>query len=648
MLKQEDYKKIFIQEAEELLQLLNNGLLVLEKNNDDYEALNSIFRAAHTMKSMSASMGFMQMSELTHKMEDVLSEVRGGKLRMSSEIVDLLFESFDSLDRMMTDIHESRITNEKIDGLKEKMDRFLDRPSAPPEDRVTEKLSLNLFDKSALAKAKKEGFSSYFLTIKLDPNCVLKSVRVFMVFRNLHVIGEVIKSVPNSQLIEEEKFGLEFGCVFVSSQGEDVIRNKVEEVLEIDSVDIERIEVSDSWDADISSDKVFEKSEIVRKIQSVRVDVNRLDKMMNLVEELAITKLHLFDVCVKFEDQGMKTVLDGMNRIVDELQTEVMQARLVPVSQIFDRFPRLVRDLSKKEGKKVKLSMTGGDIELDRSVLDEIGDALIHLLRNALDHGLESSIERKNNGKPEESVITLSARREKTHVYIEVEDDGRGMNIAEIKRVALERKIVTEEALRTMNDDEVLLLTATPGFSTKSTVTNLSGRGVGLDVAKETVEGLGGSLLMRSTIGKGTLVTLRLPITTAVVKALLVGMMDRIFAIPTTSIVEIVVKAEHDIKRIENQETILHRNVILPIVRLNGLFQTSRIDKKGAADDRLNIVVVEFGTRQFGVVVEKLLVQQDIVIKQLTKELKGIKGFAGATILGSGSVALVLDVATLA
>ncbi len=365
----------------------------------------------------------------------------------------------------------------------------------------------------------------------------------------------------------------------------------------------------------------------------------------------------------KLPGADLKAIIEALSRLTDELQTEVMQARLVPVGQIFERFPRLVRDLAKKEAKRVRLDTVGSDIELDRTILDEIGDPLIHLLKNAVDHGIETHSERKKTSKPEEAKITLSATREKSHVFIEVADDGKGMSTGVIKKVALKLGLVKEEELAGMSKEQILLLTAHPGFSTRQEVTEISGRGVGLDVVKRRTEDLGGSMLIESEEGKGTKIVMRLPITTAVVRALLVKVSGRVFAIPISSVLEIIQAGKGQIKKIENEETLLHRGHVLPVARFDRLFGEPAMEVRDSGqtaldstasgneaqntDAKLNIVVLEFGSKKFGIVVDRLLTQQDIVIKQLTKELKGIRGFAGATILGDGSVALVLDVATL-
>ncbi len=662
--KEADYKRIYIHESDELLQQMNQNLLLLEKDPTNQEALNAIFRSAHTLKSMSASMGYNSITALSHKMEDLLMQLRDGAVSIDERIVNALFKSFDSLEEMVRMVHGGKDPRGNIDNLVAALDSLMAKGRSFDEDEVEEGLSLNKFEKTTLARVKKEGYSCLHVTVTLERSCVLKSVRAFMIFRNLHDIGEVIKSFPDSQALEEEKFDRTFSCIIVTKEGKRLVREKSMEVLEVEKVGVEEIPVDELWDSKgdqkqlsdnvHSSDITPGVTEHVRRIRSVRVDIDQLDIMMNLVEELAINKLRLMDIGSKFPDADLKGVIESLNRLTDDLQTEVMQARLVPVGQIFDRFPRLVRDIARSQEKKVKIDIIGGDIELDRTVLDEIGDPLIHLLRNAVDHGIETPAERKKLGKTVEGRVMLSALREKSHVIVEVADDGAGIDTEKVKKSALEKGIVTEEELSSMSLMDIYLLLAHPGFSTRKNVTDLSGRGVGLDVVKARTESLGGSVLVESTLEKGTKISMRLPITTAVVQALLIDVLNRTFAIPISSVVEIIVISEKDIRKVEHQETILHRDQVLPIMRLNDVFMNIPFPEKAGRKDaeeelggKLSVVVLENGPVQFGVVVSRLVSQQDIVIKQLTKELKGIKGFAGATILGDGSVALVLDVGTL-
>jgi len=658
-----EYKQIYIQEAGELLQQMNSSLLVLEKDPKNFAALNSIFRSAHTLKSMSASMGYRDIADLSHKMEDLLSELRSGAIDAGEGVIDVLFKSFDCLEAMSESVQVGKEFERDVRPLIKSLGEFMLPKQKIYEEKISETLNLNEYEKRALAKAKKDGYSTYEIKVVLDKNCVLKSVRAFMIFRNLHSIGEVIKSIPNTDALEEEKFEEGFECVFITKEKELIVKDKVFEILDVADVEIKNIEVNDTWDMEPAIEQsVSEKTHYgeiaqtdlrVQKMQSVRVDIARLDKLMNLVEELAINRLRLAEAGSKIKDRGLESAIEGLSRLTDDLQNEVMQVRLVPVGQVFDRFPRLVRDLAKKEGKKIKFDLLGRDIELDRTLLDEIGDPLIHLLRNAIDHGIEMPEERKAKGKHEEGRIVLLARREKYYVFIDVSDDGRGMNIEEIRNTAVNRGLATHDALNSMTEQEILMLATNPNLSTKKEVTELSGRGVGLDVVKSKAEALGGSITIESKFNHGCKITMRLPITTAVVKALLVENCGTAFAVPISSVVEIVVASEDKIKKVEDMETILHRGNVLPILRGGDLFQRTICGGPTETENRrtvvsgLNIVIVENGGKMYGITVDRLLRQQDIVVKQLTKDLRGIRGLAGATILGDGKVALVIDVGTV-
>lgn len=661
MSREEEYKKIFIQESGELLQQLNDNLLILEKDTSNVEALNAIFRSAHTLKSMAASMGYEKLSELSHRMEDVLSQIRSNEIMLNDQIVDLIFKSFDTLERMVDCVQGGKEYEGDIKQLLEAFDAVMAKGMVFEEEDISG-VKLNVFEKNTLARVNKEGFSCYHVRIILDGSCVLKSVRAFMVFRNLHNIGEVIKSFPDSQALEEEKFDREFSCIFITREKKDAVKALVMDVLEIEKAAVEEMNVDalseKGEEIDLSNidahasveEELFKKSlHQMRRIQSVRVDITRMDKLMNLVEELAISKLKLIDIGARSPNADLQDVIDELSRFTDDLQTEVMAARLVPVGQVFNRFPRLVRDLSKSEGKKVRFEIIGEDIELDRTVLDEIGDPLIHLIKNSVDHGIETPEARAKAGKSKGAKVVLSAVREKGHVLIQVEDDGRGMDVNSITKQAIEKGIIDEADAKSMSNEELFVLATEPGFSTKKDVSEISGRGVGLDVVKSKSQDLGGSLIVESKKGIGTKISMRLPITTAVVQALVMNVGGKVFAIPISNILEIIEIGEDKIKKLENRETIIHRDAVLALLRCDDLFHKHMdfIDMPGKCNGNKNVIIVDADNNHVAIMVDRLIGQQDIVIKQLPRELKGIRGFAGATIMGDGSVALVLDVATL-
>jgi len=668
-MKREKYRDLYLQEAEELFSEMNSQLLLLEKNPGDGDALNAIFRAAHTLKTMSASMGFSNISTLAHRMEDVLDSLRSGGIDASEDVVELLFKSFDSLENMNMDVRETgadTVEAKEIMCLLEGVLRGRKGKTSSKKGKKPAKetgADLGIRDRNVLARIRVEGLFCYHVRVTIAEGCALKGVRALLVFKELGEIGEIVRSVPESGALEEEKFDRSFDCVFVSREGKKTIADKVSRILDIESVEVNKIQpgVPDSKSPASLPTEVGQAknpAENVHRIQSVRVDIARLDRMMDFVEEMVTGKLRLFEIGSRIANPELTASMGQFSRLTQGLQMEVMGARLVPVGRIFERFPRLVRDLARKEGKKVRFELAGSDVEVDRTVLDEIGDPVIHLLKNAVDHGLETAEERMRNGKSEEGSLILSARREKSYVFIEIEDDGRGMDAAAISETALERGLVTDEDLKSMSEEEILELTFRPGFSVKKKVTEISGRGVGLDVVKDKAEQLGGRMLVRSSPGEGTKISICLPITTAVVQAVLVDIAGSVYAVPVSGIAEIIVVANADIKRAENQETVLYRDRVLPVFRAERIFFRAgggQLDGDGtktsstrmAAPQHTRVLVVEFGGKQFGITVDRLIRQQEIVIRELPGELKGIRGFAGGTILGDGSVALVLDVANL-
>lgn len=657
---QDEYRAIYIQEADELLQQMNKYLLIFENDYNNIEAINSIFRFAHTMKSMSASMNYTAIANLSHRMEDLLEEIRQKRIKTSERIIEILFNTFDNLDKMISDIHESNNTKINIEPILSAIDKVLKNGSQTTKRSTAKVTSLLKAEEDLFLEATKDNIPAYKLEITLEQSCQLKGVRAFMVLRNLNSIGRVVKTFPDTEAINDERFGFEFESLFISREPGETIRNKIMEVLEVRAVNISNYSVpahelspEDALDdADFKIDSSIDGG--LRKITSVRVDISKLDKLMNLIEELSISQLKLANISKRLSSSELFSVNEDLSRLVDELQNEIMEVRLVPVHHIFNRFPRLVRDIAKKEGKGVKFSIMGGDVELDRTILDEIGDPLIHLLKNAIDHGIESSEVRSKIGKTPDGRIELSAIRDKNHVIISISDDGKGMDIEEIKRIAVQKNFVSKNRLSLMTIDEILFLATKPGFSTATKITDVSGRGVGLDVAREKTQGIGGQLSITTNAGSGTTISMRFPITTAVFNALLVKIDERIYAIAVANIIEISKIQNRDIKTIDGRETFLSRGQIIPIFRVNYLFNGESGNSDYTYSAKLDfekkqvyVVIVESLNKRYALLVEKLIGQQEIVIKQLSKELRTIRGFSGATILGDGNLALVLDIDTL-
>ncbi|SHJ06118.1 chemotaxis protein CheA [Lutispora thermophila] len=653
------YLEIFIEEAQDHLQHLNQNLLELESNPDDNDILNEIFRSAHTLKGMAGTMGFDSMMNLTHNMENILDAVRKGTLSISSGILDVLFECLDFLEDSVNYISETGKENEKsIEPLKKKLLNLMsnsinesDQPQS--NDKNMDDFKFNQYDENVITQALAQGMKVYKIEVILSEGCMLKSARAFVVFKTLEKYAEIFKSLPAIEDIEDEKFDRSFKIALITNEDKEKIEKDLKNISEIQDIKIEQykeiatvqntsktevaatVEVSEDHD---ESEESHAKKNKVGK--TVRVDINRLDNLMNLVSELIIIKTRLEGIDSDSRDQNMSEAVEYLERITTNLHDAVMKVRMVPIERVFNRFPRMVRDLSRELNKEVNLIISGEETELDRTVIDEIGDPLIHLIRNAIDHGIESKSERENSNKDTAGNIYLRAYQDGNSVVIEVEDDGKGINIDKIKKKALDNKLITQSEADGLSDKDATELIFHPGFSTADVISDISGRGVGLDVVKTKIESLGGTVEVESYKGKGSKFIIRLPLTLAIIQALLVTVGSEKYAIPLNSIKEIISIEKDKIRDIQGQEVILYRNSVLPILRL-----AEKLDVKDYNEDEneLTVVVVKKGDKFSGFIVESLIGQQEIVIKSLGKYLAGIKNIAGATILGDGQVALIVD-----
>ncbi len=628
-----EYKKMYADESAEHLQSMNDALLCLEKDPQNSETINVMFRAAHTLKGMSATMGYNNIAELTHKMENLMDRVRRNEIKLDSRAIDVLFEGLDMLETMVESPENSAQCDishlvEKIllitkVGEEEPIDAPCKIANDPPGKTEN---NCNIFN----------------VTVTLHESCLLKSARSTVVLRNLNEIGEILETNPPAKDIEYEKFDREFSITLSTKEN----AGKVEDVVKRTS-EISRVEVRPK-ERQTGAPRVIEKTgekerAAVKSFQSVRVSIERLDKLMNLVGELAINKIRLMQLASEYRFNVLEETLASLDRLTTEMQDEVMASRMVPLEQIFNRFPRMVRDLAKNEGKEVELIITGSDIELDRTVLDEVGDPLVHILRNCVDHGIESPEIRKEHGKNQKGMIKLTARREKSYIAIEAQDDGKGMNPEQFREIAVKQGMMTKDEAARISDTEALNLSYLPGFTTAEKVTEVSGRGVGMDVVKTKIEKMGGSVKLDSKVGTGTRITLKLPLTVAIIHSQMVKVGSDIYAIPLTNVVRDISIKKEQIKTIQNEEVVLMMGEVLPVIRLHKLFGFG-----GSGSDEFTMVVVERGGNNVGLVVDRLLGQQEVIIKNLdSRFLKGLKGFAGATILGDGNVALILDVGTL-
>lgn len=661
------YLEIFIEETKEHLQSLNQSLLQVEKKPDDTTILNEIFRVAHTLKGMSGTMGFNKMARLTHHMEDVLHVLRNNKIKVNPGLIDLLFKCLDALENYTNTVIETgnEGTAEYTDIIHDLSDTIKSKePEAlkPVGDLVIHKHDLNIID-----KASEMGNNVFQITVKLDTGCVLKSARAFVIFKTIEKYSEIIKSEPKVEDIEDGKFDLEFTVIVISKQDEEIFIKEINSVTEVNEVLIKLIAAKKNMDTRNKAEPVqyakaaTEESAVAidmetiqakadlnlkkaRTGKTVRVDIDRLDVLMNLVSELIIQKTRLKGLEGIEKTQDYIETVGYLERITTNLHNAVMKVRMVPVETVFNRFPRMIRDISRDLGKEVELSLSGEETEFDRTVVDEIGEPLIHLLRNAIDHGIESTERRKELGKSEAGNIYLRAFQDGNNVVIEVEEDGQGINLEKVKEKAIEKGLIEENTAPSMSKKDVIDLLFKPSFSTTDKVTDISGRGVGLDVVKTKIEALGGIVDVETELGKGSKFIIRLPLTLAIIKALLIMVGTEKYAIQFNSIHQITKISSDDIKIAHKQEVILYKNSVIPIIRLDDVLDIPKVDSKPKF---LTLVIVKKGGRLSGLVVDRIIGQQEIVQKSLGEFFTGIKNITSATILGDGNVALILDVNSL-
>ena len=693
------YLEIFIDESEEHLQTLSDCIMVLEKEPDNKDTINEVFRAAHSLKGMAGTMGFKRMQHLTHDMENVFQEVRSDHIKVTSGMIDLLFKCLDALEGYVDNIKstsdEGTEDNEVI--IKELND-FIAKtegaeeigntetseakeaaPESTQEEKAgQEKIELTNDEKKAIREAESNGQHIYVMTVHIQKDCLLKAARAFLVFKAVEDFGQILVYRPSSQDIEDEKFEFEFSFFLASEESEDKIVAVAKAVSEIEKEDAEEIHLdeyvkeaeaqeeqqakeatAEQKEAPAEAPKAAEKKAPAANAKkqtnakpvtgrTVRVDIEKLDALMNQVSELIIAKNSLVSISSnesgEYQNQSFHEQIEYLERITTNLHESVMKVRMVPIESVVNKFPRMIRDLSRKLGKKMELYMTGEDTELDRTVVDQIGDPLQHLLRNSADHGLEDNATRVERGKPEVGSIFLKAFQEGNNVIIEVGDDGNGIDVAAVRDKAVERGVITAEQAENMSQKEIINILFLPSFSMAKKITDISGRGVGLDVVKSNIEALGGDVEVRTQLGEGTTFIVRLPLTLAIIQALMVEIRDEKYAIALGSISNIESIPVNEIKYVQAQEVIHLRGAVIPLIRLD---QVLDMEEKQEEPENLTVVIVKKGDSLAGLVVDNLIGQQEIVIKSLGKYINNNKIISGATILGDGEVALILDVNTL-
>ncbi|HEX5564905.1 MAG TPA: chemotaxis protein CheA [Sporosarcina sp.] len=668
------YLEMFLEESKEHLQACNEHLLELEKNPEDLAIVNEVFRSAHTLKGMSATMGYEDIADLTHKMENVLDAIRNSKIRVSTEILDIVFKAVDYLEEMVMDIEVGGTGKKNVQELVSALNRIetgqpaIDSPEmetaastmAIEPDKQRPVLTYDDYEMTVIGQSQEQGFHAFEISVTLRDDCLLKAARVFMVFEILEKSGEIVKTKPSVEQLENEDFDEVFTIVLITKEEASSLEAKVMKVSEVDRVDIHPVasasqpkgqqpvvSEADSVEKTSTESKKDEPAQKGRRAvnahnanKTIRVNIDRLDILMNLFEELVIDRGRLQSIASELHNPDLNETVERMTRVSGDLQNIILNMRMIPVETVFNRFPKMVRQLARDLDKKINLEIIGAETELDRTVIDEIGDPLVHLIRNALDHGIESPAERLAKGKPEEGTVTLRAYHSGNHVFIELEDDGAGVNKERVLRKALERGVVTEEMAATLTDRQIAELILASGFSTAEKITDVSGRGVGLDVVKSTIESLGGYITIDSTEGQGSLFQVQLPLTLSIISVMLVNLDKDIYAIPLSSIIETAIIQTSDILNAHNQQVIDFRGSIVPLVNLKGIFEMEDAQEK---DEFQSVVIVRKGDKMAGLVVDSFIGQQEIVLKSLGNYLQSVFAISGATILGNGQVALIVD-----
>lgn len=680
------YLDMFLDESKEHLQSCTEHLLELEQNPEDLAIVNEVFRSAHTLKGMSATMGYEDIADLTHKMENVLDAIRNEQIGVSTEILDVVFESVDNLEEMVMDIEDGGTGQRDVTALVDTLNRLASgeepvaeaAPTAAPAAKEATQTStaptasagsveLDDFEKTVIEQSLEQNFNAYEIKIELRDDCILKAARVFMLFEIFEQAGEVIKSNPHVEQLESEEFDTTFHVILLTEEQADTLQAKAMKVSEVEQVTVTAItqetlgaseeeeekQVEEAPKQEVAAPKVqkqepAKKEEAPKKRRSsggnsnktIRVNIERLDVLMNLFEELVIDRGRLQSIASELHNQELNETVERMTRVSGDLQNIILNMRMIPVETVFNRFPKMVRQLARDLDKKVSLEIIGAETELDRTVIDEIGDPLVHLIRNALDHGIETPAERVAKGKPETGTITLRAYHSGNHVFIELEDDGAGVNRERVVGKALERGIVTEEVAAALTDKQVAELILASGFSTAEAITDVSGRGVGLDVVKSTIESLGGYISIDSKEGQGSLFQVQLPLTLSIISVMLVELDKEIYAIPLSSIIETAIIQSSEILNAHNQKVIDFRGNIVPLVYLKEIFEMEQNEEQGEFQ---SVVIVRKGEKLAGLVVDSFIGQQEIVLKSLGNYLQSVFAISGATILGNGQVALIVE-----
>lgn len=655
----EKYRELFFEEADEHLENLNDGVLELENDPENEETIDSIFRSAHTLKGMAATMGYETMAKLTHRMENVFQLFKNKVVEVNSDSISLIFDCLDSLSEIIESLRsETDFQDEEIASLMKKLEEIENkefdkkivvenkRDVTLKEIRFPSEL-LATEDVQLMNDLENTEYTPFAVSIRLDKECTLKAPRVYLILDKLNEVGEITFSYPDTETLEKGEFDRDFHIVLITEKNIEEVEKNIQSNSDIDSISIlspeetfnkQLLPETKKTTTEVKTAKK-EKSKNISKHgqQSIKVDLIKLDTFMNLVSELVVYRTRLENISMNDTKHDIKEPLTEVARITSELQDLVLKIRMQQVSVVMNRFPRVVRDLAKDLDKDMILVIEGEDTELDRTVVSELSEPLVHLIRNSADHGIESRARRKELGKPVEGEIKISAFQQGNRVTITVSDDGKGINPDIIKKSAEKKGISTEG----MSDKEIIHLIFHPGFSTAQEVTNVSGRGVGMDVVQSKISQLGGTIELQSEVNMGSIFTINLPLTLSIIQSLMVEVSGELFALPQSSIEKVFEVSEKDIVKVHTKEVFMYQDIAIPVIRLQESLQLKKNEIENAHP---HLIIVLLGKNYYAFLVDDLIGQQEIVIKKLGKELKHLNKFLGATILGNGDITLIIDI----
>ncbi|NBJ15362.1 MAG: chemotaxis protein CheA [Dehalobacter sp. 4CP] len=693
----DDFLEFYLLDSQEQVEKLGSGLLQLERDGENISLVNDLFRSAHSLKGASGTMGFTPIVELTHAAEDLLDKMRQGKMLVTNEIIDVLLAVTDKVKMMLAqveqrsdilvdygDLTSQMKTITETGALVQKSKPFVGRNQVEEqEEKPGIDFALSPEETGTVSEAAFTSKSVYWLNVALEPNTMMKAVRAVMVIQRLELLGNVVKIIPSIDELEVCE-ALEFNILFVTNESQKDIRADILEVSEIYDAQVTNYTLPESDAPEIGLTVQAEEANPVRteknveepiqmgrskqanqpteqntniqpqkdinQVHTIRVDTARMDNLINLVGEMVITRTRLVKIGQDLQTENQSDPLVAslneanvyLGRLMNDLQESVMRLRMVPIGTVFSRYPRLVRDFCRKTGKRIELVIHGEETELDKTVIEMIGDPLTHIIRNSVDHGIEAPEERLTVGKSGVGTITLDAYHEGNHIAIIVSDDGSGLNIDKIYKKALEKGLVSER--EGLSESDIANLIFLPGFSTADQVTDISGRGVGMDVVKKAITNLGGIIDIKTSKGVGTSMIIRLPLTLAIIQALLVEVGKETYAVPLSSVVETLLVNKRDIKSVGSLPMVQLRGNTLPLISLKQKFD---LPESETINEEVYVVVVGLGDKTVGIIVDELQGQQEVVIKSLGDYLNGLPGIAGATILGDGKVTLILDIGSL-